>query len=167
MYPIYIYRWCGGVHRRTRLEGRVGDSVNGILLGHPFTRTRRKLEDLIWRVVWIAFALAMPPIELSVIYVHIHTYYAHLYTDRCEYEHTRAPTYACTRMCTRCIRRSSLHENAVHSSFVRSFVVRRSRIACIVHRHAGPHRCIRYTRTYVCFRVCECARHVRVGSYIS
>lgn len=27
-----------------------GGLVNGILLGHPFTRTRRKLEDLIWRL---------------------------------------------------------------------------------------------------------------------
>lgn len=79
----YIYRRRRGCARvNGGLEGGVGDSVNGILLGHPFTRTRRKLEDLIWRAVWIAFALAMPPIEPSVIYVHIHTYYAHLYTDR-------------------------------------------------------------------------------------
>lgn len=71
-------RWADGGGRREE-----GDSVNGILLGHPFTRTRRKLEDLIWRAVWIAFALAMPPIEPSVIYVHIHTRItrAHLYTQ--------------------------------------------------------------------------------------
>jgi len=69
------------------------DSVNGILLGHPFTRTRRKLEDLIWRAVWIAFVPAMPPIEPSVIYArararththththtHMHTYYARVF----------------------------------------------------------------------------------------
>lgn len=30
-----------------------GGLVNGILLGHPFTRTPRKLEDLIWRAVWM------------------------------------------------------------------------------------------------------------------
>jgi len=99
--------WWGG------REGGVGDSVNGILLGHPFTRTRRKLEDLIWRAVWIAFALAMPPIEPSVIYVHIHTYYAHLYTDRHEYEHANV------LVCVVYTKESSLHENAVHS-FVHS-----------------------------------------------
>lgn len=67
----------GDARGRTGLEADVGgggDSVNGILLGHPFTRTRRKLEDLIWRAVWIAFALAMPPIEPSVIYMYVHIY---------------------------------------------------------------------------------------------
>lgn len=33
---------------RRQLRERVDGLVNGILLGHPFTRTRRKLEDLIW-----------------------------------------------------------------------------------------------------------------------
>lgn len=100
------------------MKGRVGDSVNGILLGHPFTRTRRKLEDLIWRAVWIAFALAMPPIEPSVIYVHIHTYYAHLYTYRREYEHASAPRMR--------VRVRGVYEGAVYTKtqFIRSFVVR-------------------------------------------
>lgn len=50
-----------------------GGLVNGILLGHPFTRTPRKLEDLIWRAVWMPFAPAMPPIEPLLIYVRIYT----------------------------------------------------------------------------------------------
>lgn len=50
-----------------------GGLVNGILLGHPFTRTQRKLEDLIWRAVWMPFAPAMPPIEPLLIYPRIYT----------------------------------------------------------------------------------------------
>lgn len=94
--------------------------MNGILLGHPFTRTRRKLEDLIWRAVWIAFALAMPPIEPSVMYVHTHThtYYAHLSKHTANMS---ARSYVCTRA-------SSLHENAVRS-FVRRGYIRAHRTA--------------------------------------
>ena len=50
--------WREAPERRRR-RGNGDASVNGILLGHPFTRTRRKLEDLIWRArgaVWMAFA---------------------------------------------------------------------------------------------------------------
>lgn len=129
----YIYRrrrggrargWLGWRWgREERRKG--GDSVNGILLGHPFTRTRRKLEDLIWRAVWIAFALAMPPIEPSVIYVHIYTRItrAHLYTQAHGGRgrtRERRRVHACVHVRTRCTRRSSLHENAVRSfcSFV-------------------------------------------------
>lgn len=141
----------------------MGDSVNGILLGHPFTRTRRKLEDLIWRAVWIAFALAMPPIEPSVIYVHIHTYYA-LYTDRREYEHASALVCVYTYVVR------GVYEGAVYTKtqFIRSFV--RSFARCVytrAHKDIRPRRCTRYLRTYVRFHVCVCARHVRVGSYIS
>lgn len=128
---------CTGDERGWKREGRVGDSVNGILLGHPFTRTRRKLEDLIWRAVWIAFALAMPPIEPSVIYVHIHARYALLYTDEREYEHVRV---------------RGVYEGAVYTktqfAFIRSFA-----------RRAYTQRCIRYTRIRMyTFRVFVCAR---------
>lgn len=112
------------------------DSVNGILLGHPFTRTRRKLEDLIWRAVWIAFALAMPPIEPSVIYVHRHTYYAHLYThseyerwrDRCV--QPRAPPYTCTYVHAVYTKEQFTRKR---SSFVRSLA--RSLPRVYVHAH--------------------------------
>lgn len=128
-------------------RGGEGDSVNGILLGHPFTRTRRKLEDLIWRAVWIAFALAMPPIEPSVIHVHIHTYYAHLS------KHTanmNARSYVCTRA-------SSLHENAVHS-FVRSLV--RSFAYIFAHTETRAYVKIHSLHAYVCTgsRLCVLAR---------
>lgn len=149
------------------MVGGVGDSVNGILLGHPFTRTRRKLEDLIWRAVWIAFALAMPPIEPSVIYVHIHTYYAHLYTDRREYEHASALVCVSTYVYAVYTKEQFTRKR---SSFVRSFV-RSSLVARRVythaHRDAHPRRCTGYTHTYVRFRIYVCARHVRMGSYIS
>lgn len=133
----YIYRPRGGVHGANGegWRGRVGDSVNGILLGHPFTRTRRKLEDLIWRAVWIAFALAMPPIEPSVIYVHIHTYYAHLYTDRREYEHASAHSYACTHTFVYAVYTKEQFTRK-RSSFVRSFV--RSFARAYVSRVCAP-----------------------------
>lgn len=116
--------------------GEGADSVNGILLGHPFTRTRRKLEDLIWRVVWIAFAPAMPPIEPSVIYVHIHTYYARIsiHTRRgganmSESMHARdAAAPVCVRVYTLHVRRvrtmyTKEQFTRERSSFVRSFVL--------------------------------------------
>jgi hypothetical protein len=86
VYNICNVHWCvrggGGGGGREVASGAAregADSVNGILLGHPFTRTRRKLEDLIWRAVWIAFVPAMPPIEPSVIYARAHTH-THIHT---------------------------------------------------------------------------------------
>ena len=75
---IYIYTHTRArgreSYRRVEVEGvEEGGLVNGILLGHPFTRTLRKLEDLIWRAVWMPFAPAMPPIEPLLIYVRIYT----------------------------------------------------------------------------------------------
>ena len=69
--------------------------VNGILLGHPFTRTLRKLEDLIWRAVWMPFAPAMPPIEPLLIYVRIYTrsqIRAHTHTRLLHTSHARSVT---------------------------------------------------------------------------
>lgn len=123
----------------------MGDSVNGILLGHPFTRTRRKLEDLIWRAVWIAFALAMPPIEPSVIYVHIHAHYALLYTDEREYE--RASAFVCvyTHVYAVCTKEQFTRKRSSRS-FVRSLVA-----------HTYTERCYTRIRMYVS-RLRVCAR---------
>jgi len=147
----YIYRRPGGRGRgargRTRLEaggGWGGDSVNGILLGHPFTRTRRKLEDLIWRAVWIAFALAMPPIEPSVMYVHTYTRITRISLNIQQ-------IWARVRTC--------VHERAVYTKtqFVRSFVAG-------IFAHTEP-----LTQGYACYtRTCArvafmCARS---GTYV-
>lgn len=108
--------------------------MNGILLGHPFTRTRRKLEDLIWRAVWIAFALAMPPIEPSVIYAHRHTYYAHLCTHS-EYERgvsvcTRKPVRVYVRV--RCVYEGTVYTK---TQFIRSFVRLLARFRACIFAH--------------------------------
>lgn len=139
----------------------MGDSVNGILLGHPFTRTRRKLEDLIWRAVWIAFALAMPPIEPSVIYVHIHTYYAHLYTDRREYEHASVLVCVYTRIHVR-----GVCEGAVYTKtqFIRSFARRvytRAHVGMHIHVDALTTR----VRTYVFASMCASSTYVWVLTF--
>lgn len=111
--------------RQGKLQGgswwrrRGGGLVNGILLGHPFTRTRRKLEDLIWRAVWMPFAPAMPPIEPLPLYVGIYTL---------------ARGQGCTHACLlhtdpRCV---TLTPRAVSLSFARSlslFLPRRAHTA--------------------------------------
>lgn len=129
--------------------------MNGILLGHPFTRTRRKLEDLIWRAVWIAFALAMPPIEPSVIYAHRHTYYAHLCTHS-EYERgvsvcTRKPVRVYVRVYAVYTKEQFTRKR---SSFVRSFARSLPRVYIRAHRERLRRytRCThsRVSRVYVC-----------------
>lgn len=102
-------RGMGYIRGRESYRVEVGGGlVNGILLGHPFTRTPRKLEDLIWRAVWMLCSPRQCRLLNRCLYMYVFTHvrkYTHTYTHihMCvyiyTYTYTCALTYTCTRAC--------------------------------------------------------------------
>lgn len=94
-------RGMGYIRGRESYRVEVGGGlVNGILLGHPFTRTPRKLEDLIWRAVWMLCSPRQCRLLNRCLYMYVFTHvrkYTHTHTYMCIYTHTRTRAHSPTR----------------------------------------------------------------------